>query len=200
MVSITDPNNIILSSKRKETVIFCDLDGVISDFNGGVLKLFNLNEDKDVLKGLELGKSFEDFVFEDKMWDKINNTKDFWETLDIFPWAKKLIDTIKNLGDFHFLSSPGNIKKHGSNVGNATLGKCKWVAKNFPGLDLILIQDKYLCAKNNCILIDDTEKKIKPFAENGGKIYHFPNQFLLASGKINFDDVLQEIVEKIKNI
>jgi hypothetical protein len=107
---------------------------------------------------------------------------------------------MQKLGEVAFLSSGGNIHRRTEGVGIANYGKTQWVAKNFPDSSLILTREKYLCASSNTILIDDTEKKIKQFANYGGNTFHFPHPYKIIDGELEFQDVLKGLERKIERM
>lgn len=136
--------------------IYCDMDGVLTDFRGDYKKLTgieidnqNHRHDESFYKPLiKAGKSF---------WSDMNWTKD----------GKKLWEYINKYNPI-LLSSP---IEHES----CSKGKKEWVQKELPGVKLILKSSslKREYAKENRILIDDKISNILEWEEDGGiAIYH----------------------------
>jgi hypothetical protein len=206
MISVNDPNKIIFAMKNKEKVnIFLDMDGVCFDWLGSACSVAKINEnDEKIREKLKKAGRLHDlhdiFGGKDKMWDKIDKKDDFWFGMGIFPWAKKLVDTLKRYGEISFLSSPGKLHDYPESVAKACHGKCLLVHKFFPEHELLLVHNKEQCANKKSILIDDSEKKVKRFKEAGGKAYLFPNQYKIFDKEIDIEDVIKEIVKEIRDI
>lgn len=202
MIKIKDPNEIRLAKKnKKRVIIFLDLDGVSSFWLKSAAKKCDIDiEDPEIREQLKNGKDLEDLVGGvDKLWEKIgkeHKEEKFWEELEIFDWAKKLVEELQKRGtDFCFLTSPSNNPVCAS-------GKVKWIKKHFGEKfkDFLIGKKKYLCATPHSILIDDNEKKCKKFEEYGGKIFLWPNAFKIIDGDINIDDVFEDLFEKIEKM
>lgn len=138
--------------------IFCDLDGVLVDF------------DKSV-KQLTGGIGFDEYVKlkgHSELWKMINSHGSmWWETL---PWkedGKVLWNFLKNK-DITILTAGSR-----RNTGDiAEKGKKEWCFKNL-GADIKVIvtassKDKQQHAKPNYILVDDLESNIQEWNNAGG--------------------------------
>ena len=130
-----------------EFKIFCDMDGVLSDFDTHA-KAKDKFDEKGQLK-----------------WDELDY--DWWSTMPAYKGAKEFDAELQKLGRTRKLSAPI------LNVG-CFRGKAEWI-KNFRGssyglLDLILAraEDKNLLARPNHILVDDRQKNIDQWVEAGG--------------------------------
>lgn len=161
--------------------IFLDMDGVLYDFVGGVLRAFQLEtsvydirtfwlqnmpgtyETEKVLSAY-LGKHITD----QDMWDKIDvlgNT--FWTSLKTFPWARDLYDLSCRLvgqENVHILSSPARDPVSAS-------GKLQALANFLPPSarrNYILTKHKHYCAGDGRILLDDYPEHIDHFDAHGG--------------------------------
>jgi hypothetical protein len=156
-------------TEQSEYKIFCDLDGVLVDFNRG---FENLEENKERLSP----KEYEEKNGKNSIWPLIDKQgEDFWINL---PWmrdGRELWDSIKRYNPI-ILSSPSRSKA-------CITGKAEWVKRNLkikdePIVDpndwtgdsnLILHRDKYKFAESDKdILIDDTEGKLTKWTEAGG--------------------------------
>jgi hypothetical protein len=155
------------SSKIK---VYCDLDGVLVDFNRGFK---NLDSNEDKLTPAE----YEEKYGLDKMWKIVDDKGDaFWANLRWKSDGRALWDYIKRY-DPIILSSPSRSK-------SSVEGKMKWIKRNL-GINqaeptksaksweedsrIILSRNKHKYAKDKAdILIDDTKEKIDKWAEAGG--------------------------------
>jgi hypothetical protein len=133
--------------------IYCDMDQVLCDFIGGAEKA--------------IGGSF---VSTDKndQWNKITQTKDFWEDLDWVPGAKRLYSFISKY-DPHILS------EYSERDNNSRPGKLKWLKNNIKikrsNINLVKREDKQKFATTNGepnVLIDDFKKNIVEWESKGG--------------------------------
>jgi hypothetical protein len=147
-------------------LIFCDLDGVLADFDQGIKNHFNKHIH-------ELNPAV--------MWDAINKSESFFETL---PWMPKGRELWEQIREYHPIILTGIPK------GNCTASKQKirWCQREL-GPDVHVItcysKDKPNFCLLKSILIDDRSDNLQPWNENGGKfiLYH--------------ESHLHEIVKKI---
>ena len=138
--------------------IFCDLDGVLVDFDKGV-------------KQLTGGISFEDYVKTkgyDSLWSIINqNGSIWWSTLPWIADGHKLWSFIKNK-DVTILTA-GSTKNTGK---LAIEGKKDWCLKNLSAIVPVIVtnnsHDKQQHAQPNHILIDDLPSNINEWKAKGG--------------------------------
>ena len=169
--------------------IYCDMDGVLCDFEKAVVDVINrelssenpkhpklaakvvadLGRDhitaKDIAK-YSPGKSKPAAKY---MYSLVHDDEEFWANLPWQPGGKQLWSYIRQF-DPDILTSP--MDKAGKT--ESLSGKLTWVEKNL-GLNADKVNfahDKYKFAlspegKSN-ILIDDFETKVKPFTEAGG--------------------------------
>ena len=169
--------------------IYCDMDGVLCDFEKGVIKAINRELSSDNPKNPELAVAVvndlgRNYVTVDDiqkfspgkssaatkyMYKLVHDDENFWANLDWQPGGKQLWAYIRKF-EPDILTSP--MDKQGHNESLA--GKLIWVEKNL-GLSpdrVNFAHDKYKFAvsedgKPN-VLIDDFETKVKPFTEAGG--------------------------------
>ena len=131
--------------------IYCDMDGVIVDFEGGYEDLTGKNIRGNHVKG--------DAAF----WQPISDAgEDFWINLEWMKDGKQLWDYIKPYNP-KLLSAP-------SREQSSRTGKEKWVAEHLPNVPLLLkaAEQKQLYASPKSILIDDRADNIKRWNEAGG--------------------------------
>lgn len=133
--------------------IYCDLDGVLADFN---------NRFEEFSEGIS-PKNYEAMYGLDEFWDLINEIGvRFWVGIKWLPDGIKLWRYIKKY-DPILLSAP-------SRDDSSKLGKRLWVKRHLPGVKLILTPAymKREYANENSILIDDYHKNIREWEEEGG--------------------------------
>ena len=131
--------------------IYCDMDGVIVDFEGGYEDLTGKNIRGNHVKG--------DAAF----WQPISDAgEDFWINLEWMKDGKQLWDYIKPYSP-KLLSAPSRDQ-------SSRTGKEKWVAEHLPNVPLLLkaAEQKQLYASPKSILIDDRADNIKRWNEAGG--------------------------------
>jgi FMN phosphatase YigB (HAD superfamily) len=133
--------------------IYCDLDGVLTDFDKTVKRL-----GRKAAEGLNENATEEQKNIMYKAIDLAG--RDFWSDMEWLEDGRKLWDKIKK---YHpvLLSSPGEFRY-------APAGKQDWVNKNLPGVTLYIESLKYKYAERDAILIDDMEKNISMWKEAGG--------------------------------
>ena len=133
--------------------LYCDMDQVLVAFLSGVKKI--------------TGQDFEKMNRQTR-WNKISNTKDFWQNLDFMPGAKRLAQRIEKY-DPYILSA------FTDKDSSSKAGKYKWVQKNtrIPKSRILVVkrEQKQSYATQNgepSVLIDDYIKNIKEWENKGG--------------------------------
>jgi 5'(3')-deoxyribonucleotidase len=198
MVNIKCPNEIKLASpkKKKEFIIYLDMDGVLTAWTERACEISGLDiKIPEIRDELKKGAYLDDIKgYGEDVWDNVMaEGQSFWESLDQYPWAKKLFDTMQKHGNVYILTSPGVCT-------DAPSGKMVWIQNNFGDIEkLIICKDKYRCATKNTILIDDSYKKIDAFREAGGHAFLWPNPCSLEDGDIDVDETIDKLVEEIKS-
>lgn len=180
------------SNETPRVKVYCDLDGVLVDFNRG---FENIDANEDKLSPSE----YEEKYGLEKMWKIVDDEGDsFWANLRWMKDGRALWDYIKRY-DPTILSSPSR-SKHSIN------GKVKWIERNL-GISqdkpttsakkwddesrIILSRNKYKFAKAPTdILIDDTKAKIDKWVEAGGT-------GVLHTGSTDTIRVLEEIISDL---
>lgn len=158
--NITDNEELrqILSEKLARgtlpnTIIFCDLDGVLANFNEGVKKRFNKTPDQ-----LSSGV----------MWGVINKSTTFFEKLPWMPRGRELWDQIKQYDPIILTGIPRS--------STAVEQKRRWCAREL-GKDIHVItcstkNKANYCIKNS-ILIDDRIDILDEWNLKGGKFIQY---------------------------
>lgn len=153
-------NNYLLELSQKYT-IYCDLDGVLTDFKRSLKELFpKMNQLKNNKK------------LSDEIWKKISDAGPmFWSNMEWMSDGHELWNHIVNFKP-HILSARP-IKSRGIIHQHAYKGKREWIAKEL-GVEvlnrthIVLRQEKQKYSNSNSILIDDKKENIKEFNKKGG--------------------------------
>ncbi|MCP4482744.1 MAG: hypothetical protein GY817_08355 [bacterium] len=139
-----------LNEKVMDYKIYCDMDGVLVDFERGYEKLTGIDLRGEFQKG-------EDF------WDPISKAGvGFWAGLKWMPDGQKLWNYLKPYKP-DLLSAP-------SREDSSRIGKHVWVKHKIPGTKLILryAKQKQELATPESILIDDRQVNIDQWEAAGG--------------------------------
>lgn len=129
--------------------IYCDMDGVLVDFDRGYKELTGREASFNIPK--------------EEFWEPISKAgAPFWIKLKWMPDGKQLWDYIKKYNP-ELLSAP-------SREESSKMGKRIWVKRELPGTKLILRQAerKQEFATPNSILIDDRADNIQRWKDAGG--------------------------------
>jgi len=130
--------------------IYCDMDGVITDFRRAYLNL----------TGIDIGN---EFYNDTEFWTPINNAGiDFWVEMEWLSDGKILWNYIEKYTPI-ILSAP-------SNRDESRVGKQMWVKQELPGVHLYLRYAKHKIdfAEPNAVLIDDRIENIENWVNAGG--------------------------------
>lgn len=130
-------------------IIFCDLDGVLADFEQGVVNRFKKRPD-ELKPGL--------------MWGVINKSSAFFETLPWMPKGRELWEEIKQYDPIILTGTPRS--------SNAEEQKRRWCARELgPHIHVITCatKDKPDFCITNAVLIDDRADNLKPWNARRGK-------------------------------
>jgi FMN phosphatase YigB (HAD superfamily) len=142
---------------KQEFKIYCDMDGVLVNFDKGYFQLTGID-------------STEDLPNNHTFWDPINKAGyDFWINLEWMGDGKRLWKYIEKYNP-KLLSAP-------SRQEDSRVAKLDWVYKELPGVDLILrsAKNKKEFAAPKSILIDDRIANINDWREAGGIAIHHVN-------------------------
>jgi hypothetical protein len=140
-----------LREEETNYTIYCDLDGVLVDFDRGYKELTGITPQQADANGVE------------KFWAPLSKAgAKFWITLKWMSDGKQLWDYIKKYNPI-LLSAP-------SREESSKLGKRVWTKRELPGIKLILrsADRKQEFANPTSILIDDREKNIEQWKAAGG--------------------------------
>ena len=139
--------------------VYVDMDGVIADFFSALAEFRKVNHWKD-----------QGEITIDTSIKQLQGTN-FFETLPVFPFAKKLVDLVKSYtgGEWYINTSPLR-----NDHENSEYYKTKWLKKhNFDPKDIIVTKRKESYAVDRetgtpNILIDDRPKNLERWVARGG--------------------------------
>ena len=143
--------------------IYFDMDGVLADFERGIREICGVEP-------IPQGDS-RDQEKEDKMWNLVKEAGHFYDMLEFMPGAEELFDTVYGkYGDKCEILS--GIPKARRGIDSAADDKTNWIRRLLSKdikMNLVYRRDKVgFCHGEGDILIDDYEKNIKEWNENGG--------------------------------
>ena len=153
------PTLLDLYEAIKPYTIYCDMDGVLVDFDKGYKDLTEITTDQANAQG----KSYFWSKFNDSINEKNTSEYKYWSELEWESDGKQLWDCIKPYNPF-ILTAPTRNPE-------SKEGKTYWVQNNIgPVRELIFAFsfDKPKYSRKNHILIDDREETIKAWNAKGG--------------------------------
>ena len=168
--TLLDLYKLISENKVSEYTIYCDMDGVLCDFDQGYEKLTGESTDEANAKG----KSYFWKLFRESVGE---NEKDFWANLPWQPGGEELWNYIKSSSP-NILSAPAvdfNLPQDqqlNPEFNQAIQGKKEWISNNLNGVNkeiFVPAPQKSSFATLKHILIDDMQKNIDAWKAAGGK-------------------------------
>jgi 5'(3')-deoxyribonucleotidase len=152
-------------------LVFCDLDGVLADFERGFINKFKKTPDE---------------VNPSVMWSAIIRSNTFFETLPWMPKARELWEEIRQYDPIILTGIPRSVK--------AAEQKRKWCAKNL-GSDIHVItcstKDKPKFCLSGSLLIDDRTDNLNAWNSKGGRFILYDESF--------FENIVERIHKDMKN-
>lgn len=148
MIKLTD---LLKEVEGQKYTIYCDMDGVLVDFDKGYKDLTGMTTKEADAKGPKF------------FWEPLSKVGEkYWSDLEWMPDGKQLWNHIKKYNP-SLLSAPSREK-------SSKTGKQKWVNSNLPGVELILrpASQKQKLSGDNKILIDDKKENIEQWKSKGG--------------------------------
>lgn len=168
-------HNLLEKENDSTAIIFCDMDGVIADFDAGVVKI----------SGGKTPAQFDAENNSEGMWNIIkqqpNDGIDFWANLPKMEGADTLWKFINSLGyTVKILSSTGS---RYSKSNSAQIGKLKWLQTHVvpvPSEENTILVDSSDAKQQyahgpNYILIDDFASNISQWRAAGGTAIEHKN-------------------------
>lgn len=149
--------------------IYFDLDGVLADFDRGVIELAGFDRN---------GASANSDIKDDDMWKEVARVPNFYDKLELMPGAKEMFGSIyEKYGDKVEILT--GIPKPKRNITTASEDKTNWVHRLLGDeikVNTVLREEKKnYCTGVDCILIDDLEKNISEWEAYGGTGILFSN-------------------------
>jgi hypothetical protein len=148
MIKLTD---ILKEIENQQYTIYCDMDGVLVDFDKGYENLTGMTTKEADAQGKEV------------FWEPIAKAgAGFWIKLKWMSDGQQLWDYVSPYNPI-LLSAP-------SKEESSKIGKRVWVKRNLPGAKLILrpASQKQQFSGENKILIDDRVDNIEQWKSKGG--------------------------------
>lgn len=150
------------------------MDGVLTDFVGGILSLHNIDPDTYDPKGsydIHDTLNMDPAVF----WGALDRDEQFWERLSPTPEAYDLMSYLESEApsqNIYLLTSPALHP-------NCFRGKAVWVQKHFPQYlsRLILTAHKHFLAAPDRLLIDDSDRNVQRFSDCRGMTVLVPRKW-----------------------
>ncbi len=144
--------------------IYLDMDGVLADFERGVIEICGLTPPSQNAKHYKPGE-------DNEMWEKIRQSTHFYDYLELMPGAKEMFDAIyERYGDRCEILT--GIPKERRGITYASEDKVKWVKRLLSKdikVNIVYREDKpKYCSGKGCVLIDDMERNIQEWRELGG--------------------------------
>ncbi len=167
--TLLDLYKLITENNVSEYKIYCDMDGVLCDFDQGYKYLTKKSTDEANAKG----KKYFWELFRESVGE---NEKDFWANLPWQPGGEKLWTFISPYNP-NILSSPAinfskpQIQQLDPNYNEAIIGKKEWINKNLYNVGeeiFVPASQKVDSVAPNHILIDDMEKNTDAWEAAGG--------------------------------
>jgi len=155
----------------RKPVIFCDMDGVLVDFDEGYKELTGVTTHHADSQGKdEFWK-----LFRDSLKDKDISERSYWANLDWMPDGKQLWDYIKEYNPYVLTAPSVNFdipfeERYKMDNNESMQGKTEWVQR-LPNMKKIYFRSakrKADFAGPNKILIDDRKDTIDSWNANGG--------------------------------
>lgn len=149
----------LAAGQLTKSIIFCDLDGVLADFEKGVFNKFN---------------KYPDQISSSLLWSTINKSKTFFETLPWMPKGRELWSHIRQYNPIIITGIPRGSK-------TAVEQKIRWCQRELgPDIQVITCETKEkskYCLPGS-ILIDDRTDNLELWHEKGGKFILYDEDYL----------------------
>ena len=160
--------------------IYFDMDGVLADFDRGVIDLCGITP-------LSQNSKYHDEKRDDAMWAEVKKIEHFYDVLELKPGAKEMFDAVYGrYGDNCEILT--GIPKPKRGIESAADDKVAWVRRLLS--DKIVVNIVYseekprYCTGKGCILIDDRDENIRDWIKMGGTgIMHMDSEKTLGQLK-----------------
>jgi len=152
MYKLIEIYKLIKEEQFGDWEIYCDLDGVLSNFDSRFQQYGNMSPAK-----------YEEKFGKEKFWKVVDDQgEQFWSQMNWMKDGKELWSYIKKYKPT-LLSAP-------SRANSSRVGKHKWVKQHLPNTKLILVDaaNKQNYSSFHKLLIDDNSKNIDQWRAKGG--------------------------------
>ena len=138
--------------------LFLDADGVLANFDEGVMRLLGMDYDRFVKRR---GRG--------AFWRELAKAPDFYARLPLMPDARELFDAVEHLKPTILTGLP---------LGKwAAPQKVAWAAEHFPKVPIItcMARDKHRYMEPGDVLVDDRENHREAYEAHGVVFIHHKN-------------------------
>lgn len=177
---------------KKYKTILLDQDGVLAKFTSAVIKQVNFVTGQNVTIERAITESKWDLeklwgMSQKDWWGAIDKNKNFWLEIEPFPWAYDLYHNLQNYCDeLVIMTAP-------SQNPICLAHKLIWLRKylDVPSRNVMMGKKKYLLARSDTLLIDDSPQNCREFVKNGGNAVCIPSDWNTKT--LTFDLVWKKI-------
>lgn len=163
----------------KAKICFLDMDGVLADMVGEILRLRGLNFDDLYPKGQESPYAISRVLglpTNEELW--VDLKREFWANIPRTKEADELVEMAHSFFGVNNVFALSLVKP--GVVGHECIsGKSDWLKKHYGTLyeRHVFATDKIACARSDAILIDDCNKNVDAFSRAGGRSIIFPRRW-----------------------
>ena len=157
-----------------DIIIYLDMDEVLVDFVGGACAAHGWTREQFEKVRTPGVWSMPEFMglSLDEFWEPIHAAgENFWFDLNPTPWCKEVIELAEEYSkEWHIVTAPSRCE-------TSYTGKVRWLKSYFgPQFNnFVITPHKHILAQEHTWLIDDREKNVESFCEDGGNALCFPN-------------------------
>lgn len=147
-------------------IILLDMDGVVADFVGAIIKSHKLDIQHDDWTDWNYHR--EVGLTDDEFWEPTYGSDWWFIDVEAYSWATGLFTALREIGTVVFCSTPNDAI-------NCAADKARWL-NHYLGnhQEMVFTKHKHLLAKPNVVLIDDKDSNIHDFQKAGGHGVLFP--------------------------
>lgn len=167
------PRNLpVLWEKLVSVTIFCDMDGVLADFDAGVIAAHGKDPVKDQRPAGEWDIATFWGLSQPDFWKPLSSF-DFWANLPVCDGALEFFEGLRNRAPVALLTNP-------SESADCVLGKREWIARNLKGwkgpVYFVYGSKKHIAGPGK-ILVDDKDENVEEWRRCGGAAVLVPRRW-----------------------